>query len=317
MMRTSGKVITLGAALVLSVLVAFTASGVYAIKLNEKDYIITDFGIASGNPFITVQGTAGGSYDPSMGDEGYEAYVFDTDKGFFQVTVAEGESEKPYYSADHLLVKGIKLNECLLSESTHGKPHFDNNTVQYIDNNQNFTRVNKAFAIQVSVDDPDGKCKTGEHIQKIFPNQTTVMKTQVSKTTSPVVKNTTFVGETLGAVDIDTSNGEYRCNGSPRMGKINGLFVDAYDRHGTLAGNWTFVNEKSNGEDTTGKITGGTVSMSSYNLTGKSIRDAICPTIYDRITISGECGEAKLVEMKTSDGRPIASLNGNARCSLN
>ena len=189
------------------VLVAFTISNAYAIKLNEKDYIITDFGIASGNPFITVEGTAGGSYDPSMGDEGYEAYVFDTDKGFFQVTVAEGES-KSYYSTDHLLVKEIKLNECLLSESTHGKPHFDNNTVQYIDNNQNFTKVNKAFAIQVSVDDPDGKCKSGEHIQKIFPNQTTVMKTQTSKTTSPVVKNTTFVGGTPGAVDIDTSKFE-------------------------------------------------------------------------------------------------------------
>lgn len=42
----------------------------------------------------------------------------------------------------------------------------------------------------------------------------------------------------------------------------------------------------------------------------------ICPTIYDNITITGECGEDKMVEMKTSDGRPIASLKGNARCSL-
>ena len=57
----------------------------YGLKLNEKDYIITGFGMKEGNPFITVQGTAGGSYDPSMGDEGYEAYVFNTDKGIFQI----------------------------------------------------------------------------------------------------------------------------------------------------------------------------------------------------------------------------------------
>lgn len=30
---------------------------------------------------FTVQYDAGGSYNPSLGDEGYRAYVFDTDKG--------------------------------------------------------------------------------------------------------------------------------------------------------------------------------------------------------------------------------------------
>ena len=29
----------------------------YAVTLHEKDYIITNFGIKNGNPFITVQGT--------------------------------------------------------------------------------------------------------------------------------------------------------------------------------------------------------------------------------------------------------------------
>ena len=58
--------------------------GLYATSLQENDYIIKDFGVKNGNLFITVEGTAGGSYDPSMGDEGYEAYVFDTDKGIFQ-----------------------------------------------------------------------------------------------------------------------------------------------------------------------------------------------------------------------------------------
>ncbi len=125
----------------------------------------------NGNPFITVEGTAGGSYDPSMGDEGYEAYVFDTDKGIYQITVAEGSSNRPYYSTDHILSKNIKLNECLLTGATNGKPHFGNSTVEYIDHNQNFTKVNRAFTIQVVSDGPDEKCKTGEHIRKIFPIQ--------------------------------------------------------------------------------------------------------------------------------------------------
>ncbi len=164
-----------------------SASLVYSIKFDEKDYIITNFGMKAGNPFITVQGTAGGSYDPSMGDEGYEAYVFGTDKGIFQITVAEGSSNKPYYSANHILDKEIKLNECLLSEGTHGKPRFYNNTVEYIDHNQTFTKINKAFTIQVSADDPDEQCKTGEHIQKIYPSKTNATITQTSGTTTAVV----------------------------------------------------------------------------------------------------------------------------------
>jgi hypothetical protein len=41
----------------------------------------------------------------------------------------------------------------------------------------------------------------------------------------------------------------------------------------------------------------------------------ICPTIYDDITINGQCGEDKIVQMKTFDGIHIASLKGNAICS--
>jgi hypothetical protein len=66
----------------------------YATSLQENDYIIKDFGINNRKPFITVEGISRGSYDPSMGDEGYEAYVYDTDKGIYQVTVAQGVYSK-------------------------------------------------------------------------------------------------------------------------------------------------------------------------------------------------------------------------------
>ena len=122
----------------------------YAVTLHEKDYIVTNFGIKNGNPFITVQGTAGGSYDPSLGDEGYQAYVFDTDKGTFEITVAEGSSNKPHYSTDQILAKVIKLSECLIkTKGTLGTPLFQNNTVMSVDPNLNFIKVNKVYAIQV------------------------------------------------------------------------------------------------------------------------------------------------------------------------
>src|SRR6266542_6216485 len=93
------------ASVIVILFILFAANKVYSIELNKRDYYINNFGIKDGKPFITVQGTAGGSFDPSMGDEGYEAYVFDTDKGIFQITVAQGLSVdgKPYYSVAHIL----------------------------------------------------------------------------------------------------------------------------------------------------------------------------------------------------------------------
>jgi hypothetical protein len=145
----------------------------YAQELHTTDYIITDFGLRDSNtPFITVQGKAGGSYDASMGDEGYEAYVFKTDKGNFIISVAEGSGTTPYYSADHLLSNDIKLNECLDTESGRGEPAFNKNTVEYRGRNLNLTDVNQVYTIQVTSDDPDDDCETGEHVSKIFSQMT-------------------------------------------------------------------------------------------------------------------------------------------------
>ena len=58
-------------------------------------YVISNFGPKNGNPFITVQGTAGDSFDPELRDE--------------------GSINKPHYSKDQILSKVIKLNECLMT----------------------------------------------------------------------------------------------------------------------------------------------------------------------------------------------------------
>ena len=120
---------------------------------------------------------------------------------------------------------------------------------------------------------------------------------------------------TYGGVDIDTSKGTYTCNGGGQK-PTDGLSVDAYKRHGILTGHWTLVNAQSGGQDSTGTITGGQVSTSTYKLTGKQVKEFTCPTIYDKIVISGKCGNGVIVEMTAADtGKKITSLKGNARCS--
>lgn len=163
--------------LVISSLVSLVGfASLHAISLQQKDYTIKDFGIKDGTPFMLVEGTAGGSYDPSMGDEGYEAYVFDTDKGIFQVSVAEGvyKNGTPYYLTDQVSVKNVKINECLSTAATDSIPSLANHTVGYVDQNANFTKVNKVYTIQIRIDDPDKNCQTGEHINKIYSNGTKV-----------------------------------------------------------------------------------------------------------------------------------------------
>jgi hypothetical protein len=207
-MSNDGTFYLLASATVVLFLFLFTSIvNASTSTLNERDYIITNFGIKNGNPIITVEGTAGGSYDASMGDEGYHAYIFDTDKGIFQVTVSEGSPNKPYYSTDQLLVKQIKLNECLLTNETQGKPLFDANTVEFVDHKLAITKVNKAYAVQVTSDDPDEKCETGEHVRKIYQirgNQTNATMTEGVETTTSEVENNTVIEGNPSAVDIDT-----------------------------------------------------------------------------------------------------------------
>ena len=119
---------------------------------------------------------------------------------------------------------------------------------------------------------------------------------------------------TYGGVDIDTSKGTYTCNGGGQK-LTDGLSADAYKRHGVLTGHWTLVSEKSSGQDSTGTITGGQVSTSTYKLTGKQVKEFACPTIYDKIVISGKCGNGVIIEMTAADtGKKITSLKGHARC---
>jgi hypothetical protein len=186
MKYTSHVILYLPLILIALLAILMVKQGLYATttSLQENDYVINDFGIRNGSLFITVEGIAGGSYDPSMGDEGYSAYLFDTDKGKFQVTIGEGiyNNGTPYHLTDEVVVNEIKLNECLFTKEASGHPNLYNNTVEYVDKSTNINKVDNVYAIQVRIDDPDGNCETGEHVDKIFSNQTNASLSSISST---------------------------------------------------------------------------------------------------------------------------------------
>jgi hypothetical protein len=55
------------------------------VNFNKDDFMIRDFGVGGdGNPFIAVEGTAGGT-KPEIENNGY-AYVFATDMGTYAIS---------------------------------------------------------------------------------------------------------------------------------------------------------------------------------------------------------------------------------------
>ena len=166
---TNHTFLNIASAILTPFVLYISAQAAYAIELDENDYIVKDFGINNKTPFIVVQGIAGGSYDTSMGDEGYNAYVFDTDKGIYQVAVSYPSGEnKPVYSTSRILSNITDVGDCLLTEKTYATLRLDNQTVEYVDPAVKFTKVNGAVAIVVSMDDPDEDCSSGAHIRKII-----------------------------------------------------------------------------------------------------------------------------------------------------
>ena len=126
-------------------------------------------GLKNGIPYITVQGEAGRSFSVDMGDESFYAYTFVTDKGIFASTVALDEDGiSSYYGVDGFKVDKFEVMACLEDGTGTGEPKFSGKTVEYVPKKVTIDNVSKAYAIQVSSDDPDDDCQSGKHILKIF-----------------------------------------------------------------------------------------------------------------------------------------------------
>ena len=82
--QTGQKIATLATAFVL-LISATAASNAYASGFDIKDFKIKSFGIQNDNPFLKVEGTAGGT-KPSSHDTIY-GYVFKTDKGILLLSL--------------------------------------------------------------------------------------------------------------------------------------------------------------------------------------------------------------------------------------
>lgn len=152
----------------MSVLILFYIPQAYGV-FHREDFLITDLGIRNGIPFMTVQGEAGRSFSVDKGDESYYAYTFLTDKGVFASTVAVDEDgTAPYYGVDSFKTDKFEIMSCLEEGTTTGEPRFYGKTVEYIPKELVIGNVSKAYAIQVTLDDPDENCESGNYILKIF-----------------------------------------------------------------------------------------------------------------------------------------------------
>jgi hypothetical protein len=156
-------------ALTILALALSSTTTLLAQELREEDYAIIDFGLINRDiPFITVEGIAGGSYDASLGDEGYQAYVFMTDKGNFMITVSQGEGNAPHYSTERLLTEKLNLKECLTTEVGDGEPRLQGHSLVLLWRDLDIKNINEVYSIQVITDDPNNTCKSGDRISKIF-----------------------------------------------------------------------------------------------------------------------------------------------------
>ena len=92
LMTTAGVILAMSS-LFLTGSVFAPNTGAFAAKVNEQDFELVDFGIDDdGNPFMTVEGKAGGT--KSTDAEVIYAYVFVTNDGIYAVTSHGGEDSE-------------------------------------------------------------------------------------------------------------------------------------------------------------------------------------------------------------------------------
>jgi len=121
------------------------------IKFNEDDFIIKEFGIgADANPFVTVEGTAGGTI--AQGENMAYLYVFLTNTGTYGVMSDSG------YTKWHS--HGIKLdnNNCITSSNNKGDVEIDDG-IKLMETNA--TELHKVFTAEFAMSNSDASiCPT-------------------------------------------------------------------------------------------------------------------------------------------------------------
>ena len=131
-----------------------------------KDFKITTFGIQNHNPFLKVEGTAGGT-KPSNHNTIY-GYVFKTDKGIFAVVSHFGKDSNEQSGPNDLEYHAHKItldkNNCVSSLKETGTADLSGNTVKVIDTGAN--KVNSVLTAKLTVNNNHDIC-----VDKVFDSQ--------------------------------------------------------------------------------------------------------------------------------------------------
>ena len=161
---------------ILIILTIIPFSYVYSQSFNIKDFKIIKFGVENHNPFVVVQGKAGGTRGDDSGDNEF-GYVFDTDKGLYGAFSAF--PNQPYTSS-HLTQKNVNGHTCLDKAQRTGHAVISGHKLTITGININ--NVKKAWTELSFVDTENGNC-----VNKIFSSKTGSIDNTLS---SPSTNNT-------------------------------------------------------------------------------------------------------------------------------
>lgn len=121
-------------------------------KFNEADFKIKDFGIKDGIPWLTVEGTAGGS-TPQNASLIY-AYVFVTDNGTYAVTSHGVEDSAEVENDTQWHTHGVTLDEntCVGKINDNGNAEV-NEMVKVT--NITTTKVERVMTVELTINNED------------------------------------------------------------------------------------------------------------------------------------------------------------------
>ncbi len=162
----------------------------YAKNPGNRDLSENRVEKGSPRPFISVESDAVGTTDITNSELAFLGYEGGVNGGpVVGITYSGGPGSIIKNNDIHDLYFGFYSNGVgnitIVNNAIHNNGHYGldphtgthdmlirNNTVLYVDPSLNVTKVNKVYTAQVILDDPDEKCETGQHIRKIYSNQT-------------------------------------------------------------------------------------------------------------------------------------------------
>lgn len=141
-----------------AILIVGTNNAFAASKFNEADFKIKDFGVKDGNPWLSVEGTAGGSI-PENHSLIY-SYAFVTDNGTFAATSHGGEDSAEVENDTQWHTHQVTLDEknCVASINDNGKNELSKDKITITETNA--TKVDKVMTAELTKNTDGSICVT-------------------------------------------------------------------------------------------------------------------------------------------------------------